>query len=119
MGTLKGEHASISLLELSGEMSIRADSSTCMGALGGKSRIYSAFVSVNLHNAGKNALAFGGMSDDTDLVLNNADTRVDLHNLIGVDTYAKQDRIRIINGRINIAVNDKQVKRELVYDFNE
>ncbi len=119
MGTLKGEHASISLLELSGEMSIRADSSTCMGALGGKSRIYSAFVSVNLHNAGKNALAFGGMSDDTDLVLNNADTRVDLHNLIGVDTNAKQDRIRIINGRINIAVNDKQVKRELVYDFNE
>ena len=119
IGTAKGESASISMLELSGEVFIRADNSTCYGALTGTSRVYIAFASLHMIVSGKNALVLGGRSDNTDIIFNNVDARSDIHNLIDKDTYAHPDRIRLINGRCKFMVNDKEIEREIIYDFNE
>ena len=119
IGTIKGESASISMLELSGEISMRADNSTGYGALEGSSRIYVAFASMHMGISGKNALALGGRSENTDIVFNNVDTRSDVHNLIDKDTYAPPERIRLINGRRTFMVNDKEIERKLTYDFND
>lgn len=119
IGTIKGESASISMLELSGEISMRADNSTGYGALEGSSRIYVAFASMHMGISGKNALALGGRNENTDIVFNNVDTRSDVHNLIDKDTYAPPERIRLINGRRTFMVNDKEIERKLTYDFND
>ena len=119
IGTIKGESASISVEELSGQLSMRADNSCAYGALDGTSRIIASFVSLHMTISGKNALAFGGRSENTDIILNNADTRCDVHNLIDKDTYAPPERIRLINGRRTFMVNDKEIERELTYDFKE
>ncbi|MCR5479578.1 MAG: EAL domain-containing protein [Ruminococcus sp.] len=119
IGTINGKSASISMLELSGEISMRADNSTGYGALEGSSRIYVAFASMHMGISGKNALALGGRNENIDIVFNNVDTRSDVHNLIDKDTYAPPERIRLINGRRTFMVNDKEIERKLTYDFND
>lgn len=98
---------------------MRADNSTCYGALEGTSRIYIAFASLHMLISGKNALVLGGNNENTDVIFNNVDTRSELHNITGRDTYAHPDRIRLINGRCRFMVNDKEIERELIYDFKE
>lgn len=119
MGTLEGSSASVSILELSGEFSMRADTSTCLGALNGTSRIYASSASVKLYNAGKKAIALGGYNENTDVIFNNADIKVEIHNNIDVDTYASNDRIRIINGRRSFIVNGREIEREIKYDYSD
>ena len=69
---------------------------------------------------GKNALAFGGIECETIIRLDNSDTKAEIHNSLGVDTYASDENIMIRNGRIRFEVNDEEVKRELkLTGFNE
>ncbi len=119
MGTVKGKKASVEIAESSGELSMRANYSSCIGALYGATDIKISSASVKVFNAGKQAVAFGGYNEDTDILLSSADTNVEVHNLIGKDTYASDDRIRIVNGRMNFVVNDMQIERDMKYDFGQ
>ena len=94
IGTVNGKSCSVRIFETSGMINMRANRSTCMGALDGKTK-------------------------DTYIELNSADTKVEVHNLINKDTFAPDDKIQIVNGRMSFIVNDKPVERKLRYDFNQ
>ena len=119
VGTVGGKRSSIKIFETSGAINMRANNSTCIGALDGKTSIYISYASINLFNSGKEALALGGYNEDTLIDLNSADTRVEVHNVINKDTYAPDDKIQIVNGRMSFVVNDKTIERKLRYDFSD
>lgn len=117
MGSFKGENASISITELKGDLNMRADIATCLGALSGSTELRVTYASVYIENAGKEAVAFGGYNENSDIFFHSADVKVNIHNLIDKDTFAPDDRIEIVNGRRKFVVNDKQIDREMKYDF--
>lgn len=119
MGTLKGERADISINELKGELNMRADISTCLGSVNGSTDVKISYATVEMENAGKEAIAFGGYNENTDVMCHSADIKVNIHNLIDKDTFAADDRIKIVNGRRSFTVNGRQIERELKYDFSE
>ena len=119
VGTVGGKRCCVKIFETSGAINMRANNSTCIGALDGKTSIYISYASISLFNSGKEALALGGYNEDTLIDLNSADTRVEVHNVINKDTYAPDDKIQIVNGRMSFVVNDKTIERKLRYDFND
>jgi len=42
-----------------------------------------------------------------------------VHNSCGRDTYAKDETVRIVNGRRKIMVNDTEIQRQLIFDYNK
>ena len=72
-----------------------------------------------MENAGEEALAFGGYNDNSEVNLTSVDVRVDVHNKLDKETFAKDESIKIVNGRCKIEVNDKEVERELVFKFGQ
>ena len=119
IGTVNGKSCSVRIFETSGMINMRANRSTCMGALDGKTKLDISYASIKLFNSGKEALALGGYNEDTYIELNSADTKVEVHNVINKDTFAPDDKIQIVNGRMSFIVNDKSVERKLRYDFNQ
>ena len=119
IGTVNGKRCSVKIHETSGSINMRANNSTCIGSLDGKTSIYISYASISLFNSGKEALALGGYNEDTFIDLNSADTKVEVHNVINKDTYAPDDKIQIVNGRMNFIVNDRTIKRKLRYDFSD
>ncbi len=75
--------------------------------------------SLRIEMAGEKSLVFGGYSEQTDVELLGTDTRAVVHNFCGRDTYAKDENVRIVNGRRKIVVNDKEIQRELVFDYKQ
>lgn len=116
IGSLNGGHAVVKVEDASLKVDLRSHYSTCLGTLHGRSDIKFEYAGVRLENAGKESLAFGGVDQETHIRLESADTRVELHNNVGVETYAKDEDIVINNGRISVIVNDEEVKRVLKYD---
>ena len=100
--------------ELGQKVRVMIVSSLAGGTGSGKSRTSLAY-----YDKGKEALALGGYNEDTLIELNSADTKVEVHNVINKDTFAPDDKIQIVNGRMSFIVNDKPVERKLRYDFNQ
>ena len=63
---------------------------------------------------GRNAYAFGGDNEDTDADLVEADLRIRVRNNSGKDTLAQPGRIRLVNGRQDVLVNDREIVREMI-----
>ena len=43
--------------------------------------------------------------------------RVKVFNSFGRETFAKDENVKIVNGRCRIVVNDEEIERELVLKF--
>ena len=65
-----------------------------------------------MENGGRDALAVGGYNEDVKIMLDNTDMHVKIHNELDKDTFAKEENINIINGRIRFIVNGKEIVRE-------
>ncbi len=117
LGSLYGEEAKIDILDSFVELTVGSTDSTCIGALNGSTDFTSAIVSLRIESAGEFAIAFGGKSNDTKAFFNDVNTKVNLHNSTGVDTYALDDNIRMVNGKCHIMVNDNEIKRKLIYKY--
>ena len=117
LGTLKGDTASVKEYNSMVNMNINADACTAMGSLEGASNLDINIASFRVDNVGENALAFGGLTDNTVASFVGVDTRIKVHNTIGRETYAKDENITIVNGRCKILVNDEEIERDIVFKF--
>ena len=117
LGSLNGKEADVNILDSFVELIVGCANSTCLGALNGKSNITVAIASLRIENAGEKALAIGG-TEDTIATFNDVDTKIELHNSLGVETYAKDENITMVNGKCNILVNDVAIRRALTYKYN-
>ncbi len=117
IGTINGEKADITLSEMSIDAGIRSDDSTCLGANNGESSILIDRAGVTVDAMGKNALIFGGHDKSTTVDLRNSHTKTTVHNALDLDTYAKEEDFKIVNGRGNFVINDKILERYMIYDI--
>ncbi len=115
IGSLSKMISVIDLFDASVEVSLRSNESTCLGSLEGFTELKTQNVGLKVENAGKNALAVGGKECETSIKLNSTDIRVEVHNSLGRDTYAAEDNISIVNGRVKFMVNDQNVDRQLEF----
>ena len=116
IGSVDGPEVSVKVEDASLDVDVRSNRSTCLGTLNGKSIIDLDYAGVRLENTGREALAFGGVEKPTYLKIENADTHVELHNNMEKDTYAAKDDIKVINARLSVKVNEKEIRQELTYN---
>ena len=116
-GTVRGRESSVSISDCGLDLNIRADNSTCLGALHGKTAISSNYTSLKLENAGINALALGGYDTDTVIRITNSDTNVNLRCSLGKDTFAPEENIRFINGRQRFLLNGYEIQHNFTFDY--
>ena len=116
MGSLHGENVKIRLTDANLDVDVRSETGTCLGALYGNTTILTNHVGLTLENAGQKTLIFGGLQDKGRMEIWDADTKVVNHSSLNVDTVMADDRIRLVNGKCRIFVNDREVKRELRFE---
>ncbi|MBR4514523.1 MAG: EAL domain-containing protein [Lachnospiraceae bacterium] len=114
IGSLHGGKADIMIREASVNVTLRSERSTCLGTLSGRTDVLVDHAGIILENSGKEALAIGGMTGGTFIRLENSDAKVDVHTALKTDTYAKDEDIKIVNGRIRFLVNGYEVDRRIV-----
>ena len=111
IGSLEGKQLKLDFRDAIGTLNLRGEESTCVGALNGTTDFNMKHGSLYMENVGNKALGIGGYSDDTRFILNNGDIKEEIHNQLGVDTYAKDENFRVVNGRARIFVNNNQLER--------
>ncbi len=116
VGTLDGGDLILNMNDTIGILNLRGEESTCIGALRGSTEIHMKHGSLQLENVGVRALGIGGYSDETSFLLEGGDIKEVIHNEINVDTYAKPENFRIVNGRTRFTLNGEALRRE---DENE
>lgn len=120
IGSCSGKKAVVEIEDASVDISMRSNNATCLGSLEGRSELDIRSAGVRMDSMGKSALAFGGVEQETVLKIESSDMRADIHNSLNRDTYATDDNISIVNGRIRFAVNDEEIKRETkIVGFDE
>ena len=117
VGTVKGKTAVIDILDALMEQTLRSEEGSCIGARNGMTMFSAAIATLRLENIGEDALAIGGPKGDVKAHLQNVDTKVTMHNSSGRDTFAADEDITFVNGSCSIFVNDTEIKRKLVYQF--
>ena len=115
IGTINGTDSDILIADSRVNISLRADESTCIGAVHGRTDLAMDHSSGYLENAGDAALIFGGIEQITRLNMDKADVKSETHTKLGRDTYAEGEDIRIFDGRMRCMVNDKEVERKPVF----
>ena len=119
LGTLEGDTSFVKVYNSLIDLCINADKCTALGSLAGSTKLDISTASVRVNNAGEKAVAFGGLEGETEISLVGVDTRVKIFNTLGVETFAKDENITIVNGRCRIVVNNEEIERELVFKFGE
>lgn len=105
VGSVDGEDAVVKTHDMSLIMSARADYSTGVGSYAGHTDFNIESAALRYTGMGRRAFSYGGYTDDTDVVINNADIIVDIKNEKGIITNAQQDRIQETYGRYDLTVN--------------
>ena len=114
IGTLEGTE-SITLIEDSRvNLNLRADDSTCAGALNGRTDLTAKHTSIQFDNSGDEALIFGGKECYTKVTLDKVDVKSALRSKLNRDTYATDEDICITDGRSRFIVNGKEIERKVV-----
>lgn len=110
IGTLNGPASSISISESGMITDVNSVRGTGAGAFNGKTSIDVNASSFRIECSGEQTLAFGGTGDDTGIVLYSSDIKVSVRNKIDRDTFAKDENIKIVNGRARFTVNGAAVE---------
>ena len=117
VGTLKGENFMLNTDQISLTFNIMADRATCFGALNGKSDINIRDAHLRLSAIGQEALVFGGYSEDTRIVLTDADTKIDIQSAEGKPYHAPEKNISVMNSRFRLIANGSEVEKPVTINY--
>ena len=117
IGTLRGAMAYLKTRFISLTLNVMADASTALGALNGRSDLDISDTHLKVDASGKNALVFGGYSEDSNIVLANSDISVKIRTTLEKETFAREENIKINNSRTRIIVNGQEVEHTVNNDF--
>ena len=112
IGALGGSSINVKFSDTVGTLNLRGEESTCVGALRGATDFVMEHGSLQMENVGTKALGIGGYSEETTFLLDGGDIKETIHNQMGVDTCAKEENFRIVNGRAKFVVNNEKLERE-------
>ncbi|MCR4645663.1 MAG: EAL domain-containing protein [Oscillospiraceae bacterium] len=116
-GTNHGGYASVSTQYINIVLNMMADKMTGFGALNGKTDLCFRDSHLRIEANGQEAVAFGGVNDQTAIEIASADISVKLRSSFGKETLAPDDQIRIRNSRLRLVVNGQDIEREASVDY--
>ena len=88
---------------------VRSDSMTTLGSLYNDSCVSVKNISMNVAAGGVHAYIFGGVEGSTKLELMSVDAQIKLNTRLGSFTSAKDDDLRVGEGRYRVIINDEPV----------
>ena len=110
IGTLHGKNSTIEICEASAIVNVIGDNCSAISALKGETNFKLVRASIHITSEGEKALAIGGFSGNTKILLENSDSyiRINSEN-INYNEYIKKDNIEKIGGRIKFIFNDNEI----------
>ena len=117
IGTHSGASASVSTQYVSIVLNVMADCQTCFGAINGHTDLLFRDSHLRIETNGQEALAFGGYSEDSDILISNADISVKVRSAIGKETMAPESRVHLKNTRFRLVINGEDIERETTIDY--
>lgn len=115
IGTLEGSESDTFIEDSRVGLNLRAEDSTCVGALQGKTDFAINHSSIQLENSGDKGLIFGGRDQFTKVSLEKVDIKSELRTKLDRDTYATDSDFRIVDGRSRFYINGKEIERKVIY----
>ena len=119
IGSACDKSSKVSIKDSRLELNNSSDDSTCIGSLKGTTDFMADRVGIRIESVGKHALGVGGIDCYSKIRLLGSDSRVNIHNKLGVGTYASDENIEITNGRFNVVINDVPVERNINFDVSD
>ena len=115
IGTLGGGPSVTDMRDSSVTVHISAERATAIGSLGGSTKLTADSVGMRIQNAGREALSFGGYSEDIKVDLNRCDVKSSVSSDQSADCFAKQDDFVICNSRVAFLLNDRPIERKTFF----
>ncbi len=112
IGTLKGRNCDVVICEASTKFNIISDRCSAIASLDGVTRFKLERACMHIVIRGDNALAIGGYSGDTEFMLVNSDSSVDMATKLDYTDYAKKGIAEIDGGRARIVINGEEIRSE-------
>ncbi len=119
LGTLDGESSETRIADSSVAISMSGDQLTGVGSLEGRTALRLDNSMLKIDTSGDRALAVGGYNEDQESVMHRADTRWNVDNKLGRDTFAKPGMLRIVDGRGSFMLNGEEIKHEEAISDNQ
>lgn len=108
VGTYSGKNAYITIHDMSLLINMKADESTAIGSYFGETVYVMDSAALKVSGFGTEAYIFGGVSETTDVDINNSDVRINLNSKTGVITKTPIDNIIIEHSRKRIVINGEE-----------
>ena len=117
IGSLNGGSAAVSTQYVSIKLNVMADRQTCFGAMQGRTELNFRDSHLRIEATGREALAFGGYNEDSDVNICNADISVKIRSALGKETLAPEANVHLKNSRFRLVVNGEDIERETTIDY--
>ncbi len=111
IGTLSGSNSDIRICEASVICNIIADHCSGVSALNGDTRYNLDRAGMHMVIKGEKALALGG-SGDTEVILINSDSTIDLHTKLENVNFVSRENVKIEGGRARFSINGEEIRSE-------
>ena len=72
---------------------------------------------LRIETNGRQALAFGGYSEDSNILFSNTDVSVKVRSALQKETLAPDKRICVRNSRLRLVVNGTEIERESTISY--
>ena len=110
IGTLDGEKAVISAHDLMFHFNMRADLSTAFGSLTGATDFQLESAAIRYKVAGLKAIVYGGVSEASDVRLDNVDTNIQMMVDEGIITNAPAEHFHRVRSLSDVVINGEVVE---------
>ncbi|MBR4759143.1 MAG: EAL domain-containing protein [Lachnospiraceae bacterium] len=106
IGTVEGKEFSLSAREMAFVIDVTSNLGCGLGALNGATEIYIDYTTVRFNGSGREIYVFGGVTEtDTKVVLNDAETDIELRTTDGAILRAPKEQMQVDQGRYRANYN--------------
>ncbi len=109
IGTLSGRSAEVHICDASTVLDVRGLRCSGIAALEGRTDFTIERAGIRIVAGGQKVLALGGLTYDSSLLLDNADTNIRLETTLDAGKCFDESRLNIIKGRCVINVNGEDI----------
>ncbi len=118
-GSIDGIMCRVHFYDASIYTEIRGDYITGIGSLKGGTDYCQERATLRVSGSGSHALAYGGLNDNTKILIVDSDTSVDIMTACQKDTMAPEDNITIKHGRNRFMINGFPYEHYVDYGDNK
>ncbi len=112
-GSLTGENSSVKFSDGVYYSDMKGEYITAVGSLHGSTDFSQERATLKILGSGANALAFGGLNENTRMDLSSSDVSVELMTATHKDTFAPEKNLNIRNGKYRFMVNGYPYNHEI------